>query len=101
MNAPQFLLRPMHSRRLLRILPLLAFLALAPTAFSIPAFPGAEGGGAKSVGGHGGTVLRSADKDKSWIRQESRTPSHLYGLFMMKKNGWAVGAKGSIIGYQK
>jgi photosystem II stability/assembly factor-like uncharacterized protein len=51
--------------------------------------------------GHGGTVLRSSDKGKSWIRQESRTPAHLYGLFMMKKNGWAVGAKGSIIGYQK
>ena len=36
---------------------------LAPAAFSIPAFPGAEGGGAKSVGGRGGAVLQVTNLD--------------------------------------
>jgi pectate lyase len=35
-----------------------AAVALAPAAFSIPAFPGAEGGGAHSTGGRGGAVLQ-------------------------------------------
>lgn len=49
--------------------------------------------------GHDGTVLRSTDKGRSWIRQESNTNGHLYGLHMMKKYGWAVGAKGVMIEY--
>ncbi len=51
--------------------------------------------------GYGGTILRSGDKGKTWIKQESNTKEHLYGLFMMKKYGWAVGAKGLIVEYQK
>ncbi len=51
--------------------------------------------------GYGGTILRSSDKGKTWIKQESNTKEHLYGLFMMKKYGWAVGAKGLIVEYQK
>ncbi len=51
--------------------------------------------------GYGGTILRSADKGKTWVKQESSTKEHLYGLYMLKKYGWAVGAKGAIIQYQK
>lgn len=51
--------------------------------------------------GLGGTILRSSDKGKSWIKQESNTSDNLYGLFMSKKYGWAVGAKGLILKYQK
>ena len=51
--------------------------------------------------GLGGTILRSSDKGKSWIKQESNTSENLYGLFMSKKYGWAVGAKGLILKYQK
>lgn len=51
--------------------------------------------------GYGGTILRSGDKGKTWIKQESRTKENLYGLFMTKKYGWAVGAKGAFVQYQK
>lgn len=51
--------------------------------------------------GHGGSILRSSDRGKTWVRQESRTKQDLYGLFMGKKYGWAVGAKGLIVQYQK
>jgi photosystem II stability/assembly factor-like uncharacterized protein len=51
--------------------------------------------------GYGGTILRSSDKGRTWIKQDSGTKENLYGLFMTKKYGWAVGAKGLIIQYQK
>jgi photosystem II stability/assembly factor-like uncharacterized protein len=51
--------------------------------------------------GYGGTILRSSDKGRSWIKQDSGTKENLYGLFMMKKFGWAVGAKGLIVQYQR
>jgi photosystem II stability/assembly factor-like uncharacterized protein len=51
--------------------------------------------------GHKGSILRSSDKGRTWIKQESTTPNHLYGLFMSKRYGWAVGAKGVIVGYQR
>lgn len=51
--------------------------------------------------GYGGTILRSNDRGKTWITQDSGTKGNLYGLFMMKKYGWAVGAKGSIVQYQR
>jgi photosystem II stability/assembly factor-like uncharacterized protein len=51
--------------------------------------------------GYGGTILRSSDRGKSWIKQESRTNQNLYGLYMVKKFGWSVGAGGVIINYQK
>ena len=51
--------------------------------------------------GRSGSILRSADKGRSWIKQESTTKNHLYGLFMSKRYGWAVGAKGVVIGYQR
>jgi pectate lyase len=49
--------------RIFRVLAFLTTAALAPAAFSIPAFPGAEGGGAKSVGGRGGAVLQVTNLD--------------------------------------
>lgn len=51
--------------------------------------------------GYGGTILRSGDKGRTWIKQESTTKENFYGLFMLKKYGWAVGAKGAIALYQK
>ncbi len=51
--------------------------------------------------GYAGSILRSSDKGISWVKQDSKTKEHLYGLHMVKKFGWAVGAKGSIIEYQR
>lgn len=51
--------------------------------------------------GYKGTILRSSDKGKTWIRQESGTTENFYGLFMSKKYGWAVGAKGQIFTYTR
>ncbi len=49
--------------------------------------------------GYAGSILRSSDKGISWVKQDSKTKEHLYGLYMVKKFGWAVGAKGSIVEY--
>ena len=51
--------------------------------------------------GRNGTILRSSDKGKSWIKQESKTAKNLYGLFMTKKYGWAVGEQGLILKYER
>ena len=51
--------------------------------------------------GHKGSILRSSDKGRTWIKQESTTPNHLYGLYMSRRNGWAVRAKVIIVGYQR
>ena len=51
--------------------------------------------------GHKGSILRSGDRGKTWVRQASGSGLDLYGLYMDKKYGWAVGAKGIMIGYQK
>jgi photosystem II stability/assembly factor-like uncharacterized protein len=51
--------------------------------------------------GYAGDILRSGDKGRTWIRQESSTNERLYGLFMDKKFGWAVGAKGLVLRYRK
>lgn len=51
--------------------------------------------------GYDGTILRSNDKGKSWIKQESKTVDRLYGLYMTKKYGYAVGGNGVILQYQK
>ena len=53
------------------------------------------------VVGYGGTILYSSDKGKTWTKQESKTKDNFYGLFMTKKYGWAVGAKGLIMKYQR
>lgn len=51
--------------------------------------------------GHRGIILRSFDKGKSWVRQESNATGHLYGLFITKRYGFAVGAKGLAVIFQK
>ncbi len=51
--------------------------------------------------GHGGNILRSNDRGKTWIRQEAELTESLYGLYMDKKYGWAVGAKGSVLQFKK
>lgn len=53
------------------------------------------------VVGYGGTVLRSQDKGRSWTRENIATKSRLYGLFMDKKFGWAVGEKGLIMKFKR
>lgn len=53
------------------------------------------------IAGYGGIILRSADKGKTWIKQNSNVESSIYGLFMTKKYGWAVGADGLILQYQR
>jgi photosystem II stability/assembly factor-like uncharacterized protein len=51
--------------------------------------------------GRNGTILRSSDRGKTWVKQESRTKANLYGLYMTKKFGFAVGADGMILSLQK
>lgn len=51
------------------------------------------------IAGHKGTILRTSDKGKTWIKQESKTDKSLYGLYITKKYGWAVGANGTILKY--
>ena len=51
--------------------------------------------------GYKGTILRSSDRGRTWVKQESQTAANLYGLFMTKKYGFAVGADGTILSIQK
>jgi photosystem II stability/assembly factor-like uncharacterized protein len=53
------------------------------------------------IAGRNGVVLRTDDKGKNWTKQESKTTEALYGLYMEKKYGWAVGGKGLILRYQR
>ena len=50
--------------------------------------------------GYGGVILRSSDKGRTWAKQVSSTTGHLYGLYITRKYGWAVGAQGTIITYR-
>ncbi|MBV9215410.1 MAG: hypothetical protein JO053_04465 [Acidobacteria bacterium] len=51
--------------------------------------------------GYNGDVLRSTDRGFTWFKQNSGTTNRLYGLFMDKKFGFAVGAKGTVLSYKK
>ncbi len=51
--------------------------------------------------GHKGAVLRTSDNGRTWVKQESRTENSLYGLFMAKRYGFAVGASGTILKYER
>ncbi len=53
------------------------------------------------VVGHGGLILRSSDRGRTWTSVESRTKRNLYGLYIVKKYGWAVGSDGTMLQYQK
>ncbi|HKP68650.1 MAG TPA: YCF48-related protein [Pyrinomonadaceae bacterium] len=50
--------------------------------------------------GYDGSVMRSSDKGRTWVTEKNGRTAHLYGLYVAKKYGWAVGAKGTILGYQ-
>lgn len=51
--------------------------------------------------GRGGTILRSGDGGRTWVQQESSTKQNLYALHFNKKVGWAVGADGIVLRYEK
>jgi len=50
--------------------------------------------------GRGGTILRTDDGGLTWISQESGTKKNLYGLYLVKKTGWAVGGGGLLLRYE-
>ena len=50
--------------------------------------------------GYDGSMMRSSDRGRTWVAEKSGLKAHLYGLYIEKKYGWAVGAKGTILGYQ-
>jgi len=51
--------------------------------------------------GRGGTILRTSDGGAIWIEQESGTKQNLYGLYFIKKIGWAVGGDGMLLRYEQ
>jgi photosystem II stability/assembly factor-like uncharacterized protein len=51
--------------------------------------------------GRGGTILRSSDGGRTWIEQAASTKANLYALHFQKKIGWAVGADGLVLRYDK
>ena len=53
------------------------------------------------VVGRSGTILRTDDAGLSWIEQESGTKQNLYGLYFVKKIGWAVGGDGMLLHYEE
>ncbi|MGH9929194.1 MAG: WD40/YVTN/BNR-like repeat-containing protein [Pyrinomonadaceae bacterium] len=50
--------------------------------------------------GRNGTILRSDDGGLTWIEQDSGTKQNLYGLYLAKKTGWAVGGGGMLLRYE-
>lgn len=50
--------------------------------------------------GYDGSMMRSSDKGRTWRVEKSGPRANLYGLYIDKRYGWAVGAKGTILGYQ-
>ncbi len=51
--------------------------------------------------GHSGVILRSSNRGLTWEPQTSGTRADLYGLFMSKKFGGAVGEKGTVVTFQR
>jgi photosystem II stability/assembly factor-like uncharacterized protein len=51
--------------------------------------------------GRGGTILRTSNAGATWIAQESGTRQNLYGLYFVKKIGWAVGGDGMLLRYEE
>jgi photosystem II stability/assembly factor-like uncharacterized protein len=51
--------------------------------------------------GRGGTILRTGNSGATWIAQESGTKQNLYGLYFVKKIGWAVGGDGMLLRYEQ
>jgi photosystem II stability/assembly factor-like uncharacterized protein len=51
--------------------------------------------------GRSGTILRSGNAGETWVSQESGTRHNLYGLYFIKKIGWAVGGEGMLLRYEQ
>jgi photosystem II stability/assembly factor-like uncharacterized protein len=51
------------------------------------------------IAGRNGVILRTEDKGRNWTKLETNSTEALYGLYMEKKYGWAVGGKGLILRY--
>lgn len=51
--------------------------------------------------GRGGTILRSGDQGVTWLPQNSATKLNLYALNFNKKVGYAVGADGTLLRYER
>jgi photosystem II stability/assembly factor-like uncharacterized protein len=51
--------------------------------------------------GRGGTILRTGNAGTTWIAQESGTRQNIYGLYFVKKIGWAVGGDGMLLRYEQ
>lgn len=51
--------------------------------------------------GRGGTILRTGNAGATWIAQESGIRQNLYGLYFVKKIGWAVGGDGMLLRYEQ
>ncbi len=49
--------------------------------------------------GHRGVILRSTDKGRTWTRVESPSSKSLYGLYIVRRYGWAVGSDGLLLEY--
>ncbi len=51
--------------------------------------------------GRSGTIVRTGNGGATWISQESGTKQNLYGLYIVKKIGWAVGGEGMLLRYEQ
>ncbi len=51
--------------------------------------------------GRSGTILRTEDAGFTWVEQEAGTKQNLYGLYFLKKIGWAVGGDGMLLRYEQ
>jgi photosystem II stability/assembly factor-like uncharacterized protein len=53
------------------------------------------------IAGRGGIILRSNDKGATFTKQDTKVTNNIYGFYIDKKFGFAVGAKGTILKYKK
>jgi photosystem II stability/assembly factor-like uncharacterized protein len=53
------------------------------------------------IAGRGGIILRSNDKGATFLKQDTKVTTNIYGFYVDKKIGFAVGAKGTILKYKK
>lgn len=51
--------------------------------------------------GRSGVILQTEDGGRTWTRQESKTTTNLFALFVSKKNNWAVGGDGLVLKYER
>ncbi len=51
--------------------------------------------------GRGGLILRTSDSGLTWIVQDTTTKNNLFALYFDKKTGYAVGADGLVMRYER